>query len=249
MMRQLETCFIFVTASALLFACVKRQESNPEVKRVRDAILNVRHSLAQGRSGYSRNENRLALVGLIDSIPDDDQRVELADLYVKEILDFNLLAIPYRYRECSTIYYFEYLEMALKVMRSANFSDRQIIDSFFKGLSKYREVCIGVPLSSKTEEESLTDYSWRSDCAKKLFKDYAQRMDEIQRFWIPDLAKFLPMSVHGEFKNRIMPFLELPNEREFFNASMPVDHQYPKVISPVSIPTKLKRAQSLPTQE
>lgn len=216
MMRQLETCFVFATASALLFACVKRQESNHEVKRVRDTILNVRNSLAQGRSGYSRNENRLALVGLIDGISDVGQRVELADLYVKEILDFDLLAIPYRYRECSTIYYFEYLEMALKVMQSANFSGRQIIDVFFMGLSKYREVCVGAPLVPKMDDESLADYSWRSDCTKKLYEEYAQRMSEIQRFWMPDLAKYLSKTVHAEFKSRITPFLEIPDEQRFF---------------------------------
>lgn len=216
MKRHLSAFFIFVTASALLCACMERKESNQVVTHVQNMIMNVRHALSQGRSGYSHNENRQTLVLLINDIPDVRKRAELADLYIKSILDFDLLALPYRQRACSTIYYFEYLEMALKVMQSANFSGRQIIDVFFMGLSKYREVCVGAPLVPKMDDESLADYSWRSDCTKKLYEEYAQRMSEIQRFWMPDLAKYLSKTVHAEFKSRITPFLEIPDEQRFF---------------------------------
>lgn len=231
--------FIFVTASALLGACEERKESNHVATFAQNTIMNVRHSLSQGRSGYSHNENRQAFVDLIDNIPDVGKRVELADLYIKSILDFDLLALPYRYRACSTIYYFEYLEMALKVMQSANFSDRQIMDVFFKCLSKYKKVCIGTPLVPKMDEESLTDYSWRSDCAKKLYEEYAQRMSEIQRFWMPDLAKYLPKTVHDEFKSRITPFLRMPDEHRFF-AALKSKCNTSTVVKPVLTRTKLK---------
>jgi len=213
---------IFAALGVAVFSlgCTKQSASDHAAQVTQNIILRIKHEMGEGRSGYDRREGRRLLAKQVGEISNTKLRKELADMFAATVLGFDFSKLTYQKREDSARYYFDHLSSLLEVMRSAGCPPEQMLDAFFSGMAKFREACLGVPLAAKASHESLVDYSWRTDCARKLYGEYAQRMSEIQRFWLPRLSAYLPDESHQEFRRLIKPFLEFPTEQEFRRAPM-----------------------------
>jgi len=233
-MRKLIIC-VALSAIAQFTGCTEDSGSEQIVQLAQDKILQIKKGLAEGPLGFDHRENRLSMTVLVSEVSNVSQRIELANMYAKTIREVDFAKMTYQQREDSARCYFDHLTSLLKVMKLSACPPRQIVEVYFAGMSKFRDACLGVPLAAKGRDESVADYNWRRDCALKLYHEYAQRISEIKRFWLPELQKYLPDEVHDEYRCRIGPFLRFPTEQEFRQAPMFSGEGRRKIVSPTAI--------------
>ena len=229
---------------SLSCGCADRKESEQVMELVKKEISHIRHEMAEGRSGLNiREGNPIKLARLIDAISNVNQKVELANMYATAIREIDLEKLSYRHREDATRYYFDHLVAVIRIMNEMGVLAEQCTEIFFECMSKFRSSCLTVPLSAKSDDETVEEFAWRCDCARKLYVEYDQRMSEIKRFWLPHLSEYLPIEVHDEFRRRINPFFEFPTEQEFRNAPMFRGSGLRKITPSVTIAPAMKRVE------
>lgn len=197
-------CWILVVT---LCGCEKTDVNSPTVMAVKDKLALMSSEVERGSPVFGSRKEIAEVENLIHGVVDLDQRRKLVKDYGRMLLSVELAHPPYQRWENASFGYFSHLENVIRVMRECGCPSRQILETFFSGLIKFKDACLSVPSGPKKREESLQEFSWRGDCARKLKEEYAQRMSEIRRFWLPYLDRRLPVDSHGEFKERIAPFL------------------------------------------
>lgn len=207
--------------------------SDTRAQAAHNKILQIRKELAEGRWECGRRDDRWSLSALVSEVTDVNVRVELARMYASTVLGVDFVKMTCQQKEESVRCYFDHVTSLIRIMRLAALSPKIIIEVYFKGMEKFRVACLDVSLAAKSKDESPIDYRWRRDCALKLYGEYAQRISEIKRFWLPRLEDYLPDEVHDEFRSRIEPFFEFPTLQEFRRAPIFSGEGVHKIVSPV----------------
>lgn len=197
--------------SALFCGCGDYVADSFEVKAVKDKVVSVRTEADAGSAEFGSRKEIAEIEKLITSVSDLNCRRGLVEDYARMLVSVEIAHPPYQRWENASLGYFAHLENLARMMQSCDCSSRQLLDVYFKGLSKFKDACFSVPNGPKRKEESLREFAWRRDCARKLKEEYVQRMSEIRRFWMPHLNERLPAEFHDEFRERIAPFLQIAN--------------------------------------
>lgn len=189
------------------------QTYSPVVMAVKDRIRMMSSEVDDGLHAFGSWREITEFNDLIHGVHDLDCRRRLVEEYGQTLLSIELARPPYRRWENATFGYFQHMEQVVRLMCECDCPPRRQLDFFFSGLSKFRDACLSVPNDSKIQGESSKERMWRHDCAHKLPLEYAQRLSEIRRFWLPRLDKRFPVECHDEFKRRIAPFMQEREDR------------------------------------
>ena len=204
----------------LLSGCSESYVDLPAVRSAKAKVEQIGTEAGKGVATFGSRKEIAEIVNLIGEVSDLEQRRRLVDDYGQMLLSIDLVQSSFRGRENAALGYFAHLDNAVRMMRTCGCPQRQSLNLFFAGLSKFEDACLCVPTGPRRQGETLQDFAWRGDCVRKLREEYFQRMSEIRRFWLPHLGERFAAEVHDEFRRRIEPFLRSPEdgEREKFSA-------------------------------
>lgn len=197
--------------SALFCGCGDYVADSLEVKAVKDKVTSIRVEADAGSAVFGSRKEIAEIEKLIMSVSDLNRRRGLVEDYAQMLVSVEIAHPPYQRWENVALGYFAHLDILVQMMEPCGCSSRRLLDAYFKGLLKFKDACFSVPNGPKRKEESLQEFAWRRDCARKLKEEYVQRMSEIRRFWMPHLKERLPAEFHDEFRERIIPFLQIAN--------------------------------------
>lgn len=167
-------------------------------------------SLRRGGRGFPHREGFAETDRLFDAIPEGEDRRAAALAFGDMLLALDLGGIlPYPSRESSVILWQTYLNQSLELMNKGGVAPGMAMDRYFKGFSKYRDACLGVPTDGQRMGESRRDFISRYSCAYILRDHYKLALSIFRRFWLPNLSRYFPPEYHDEFRRRLKAF-ELP---------------------------------------
>ena len=203
------TSVLLCISFALICGCGDSVADTSEEKAVKDKVSLIWVEADAGSVTFGSRKEIAEIDKLIMSVSDLDRRRGLIEDYAQMLVSVELARPPYQRWENTTLGYFAHLDNLVQIMRSSGCSSRRLLDAYFTGLSKFKDACLGVPNGPVKQVESLQEFSWRRDCARKLKEEYFQRMSEIRRFWMSHLDERFPTEFHDEFRTRIVPFLQI----------------------------------------
>ena len=174
----------------------------------------LRNCLLRGGEGFDHLKEQDAIRQRYIDIADADVRKSSALSLGATLLSIGLKRLPYRQREGATRVYREYLYLAFDIMKKCGVESRVALDYYFNGLSKYRDSCLDISDKDILPGETFEGARWRRDCARKLKDDYRLALSIFERFWLPNLSRYLPPELHDEFRRRLKAFSTLPAQPE-----------------------------------
>ena len=164
-------------------------------------------SLMHGGRGFPHREGFAETDRLFDAIPEGAGRRAAALAFSDMLLALDLGGIlPYPSRESSVILWQSYLNQSLELMNKGGVAPDMVMDRYFKGFSKYRDACLGVPVDGQRAGESRRDFISRYSCAYILRDHYKMALSIFRRFWLPNLSRYFPPELHDEFRRRLKVF-------------------------------------------
>ena len=166
-------------------------------------------SLMRGGRGFLHVREFAETDRLFDAIPEGAGRRAAALAFGDMLLALDLGGLSYLFKEGTVPLYLQYLDQSLYLMNRGGIAPGAAMDCYFKGLSKFRAVCLGVPTDGQRAGESRREFLDRRTCAHKLKEDYKLALSIFRRFWLPDLSRYFPPEYHDEFRRRLKAF-ELP---------------------------------------
>jgi len=202
-----EFCLSCAVLMALLCGCDESISDSLAVRAAKDRLSLIRVEVESGSSAFGSRNEISEIEMLIDEVSNLEDRRRLVDEYGQILLDIDLACPPYRRWQNATLGYFPHIDNVVNLMRKNDCSSRRFPKVIIAGMKKLQDACLSVPTGPKNDGETLQEYSWRRDCARKLKEEYTQRMSEIRRFWLPHLNEHLPAECHDEFRENIAPFL------------------------------------------
>ena len=166
-------------------------------------------SLMRGGAGFRHAQGAATTDRLFLDIPDAAVRRAAALHFGRRLLSVDLKSLAIHPRASVTGLFGDYICQCFRLMCKCGVEPSRAMDFFFKGFTRFRSSCLDVPAGPRREGESRREYRLRQYYAR-LFKEiYVYVLSIVQRFWLPNLSRYLPPEYHDEFRRRLKAF-ELP---------------------------------------